>query len=122
MEMGETPEEAVARELFEETKATIAPASLSLYMIGYLPDISEVHLAYRAELISPDCERTDEALEVALFEEQSVPWGETAYPDVMDIMRTFYAEHAEGNYGIYSSKYIGGVHEYALIGTSPRTS
>jgi 8-oxo-dGTP pyrophosphatase MutT (NUDIX family) len=43
MELGETPEESVVRELYEETKATLHPSSLAFYMIGSLPDISEVY-------------------------------------------------------------------------------
>ena len=115
MECGETPEQAAARELWEETRARVDPDGLKLYLVGSLPDISEVYLVYRGELIAPEFQVTGEASEIALCRHADVPVEDIAYPDVAEFMENFFREHGRGSYHVYSARYSGGIHEIQSV-------
>jgi ADP-ribose pyrophosphatase YjhB (NUDIX family) len=102
MEKGETPEQAAARELHEETGGLVDPAQLSLWGVGAIPGISEVYLAYRGRLIAPTIASGPEAMDVGLFGEHEAPWKQSAYPQTEESLRQFYREHARGEYDIYT--------------------
>lgn len=80
MELGETTDVGAAREVWEEARArvTIGPL-LALYN---LPRISQVHMIYRAEMLSGDHAPGQESLETALFAWEDIPWSDLAYPTV----------------------------------------
>jgi ADP-ribose pyrophosphatase YjhB (NUDIX family) len=89
METGETVEECVRREAMEEAGARIEPrALLGIYNVR---EISQVHLLYKARLLSPDVEAGEESLEVRLFRWEDVPWEELSFPSVEWALRL----HAE---------------------------
>ena len=115
MESGETPEQAAARELQEETHARIDPDNLKLYVIGSIPEISEVYLVYRGELSEPRYWPSEEATKVELYTETDAPWKEFAYPDVAEFMRQFYRDHKARNYGVYAAHYVENIHTFARI-------
>lgn len=78
MEMRETMAEGAAREAWEETCARIEiDALIGLYDI---PRIGQIHVMYRARLLSPDVAPGVESLEVALFRWDEIPWKELAFP------------------------------------------
>lgn len=117
MECGENPEQSAARELLEETGARIDSARLELFLVGSLPEISEVYLVYRGELLAPYFEVTEEALSVGLFDRDNhPPWEESAYPDVTEFIERFYEEHENGSYSVYSARYVDGNNEIKKIG------
>jgi ADP-ribose pyrophosphatase YjhB (NUDIX family) len=118
MECGESPQQAVVREVYEETRAELMPESLQFYELGTLTDIDQIYLVFRGRLKRPVCERSDEAEEVALFAEGEVPWREFAYPEIEAAMRQFYRDHARNEYGVYMGQVCGGSHEILQI---PRT-
>lgn len=109
-EQGETPEQAAARELREETGAQIQPGSLKLFLVGALPEMNQVYLVYRGELLSPEFHTTTEADEVSLLAQDEVPWSEYVYPIVEEPIRQFYIDHANDNYGVYSGCVQDGKH------------
>lgn len=80
MELGETVEEAAAREAQEEALADIKiERVLAVYSV---PRIGQVQAMFRAELngsygIGPESE------EVALFAWNEIPWSELAFPTVV---------------------------------------
>lgn len=115
VEKGETPEQAAARELREETHAVIEPDSLNLYLVGSLPEISEVYLVYHGILQSADCKTTEEADEVAFFSKEEVPWQHYAYPDVVEAMMQFYDDHNQRRYGVYAGRFENGVNTFIPI-------
>lgn len=113
VEDGETPREAAVRELREETLVEVAPESLSLYIVGALPRMNEIHLVFRGEMPSAQYGVGPEALEVALFDEQAVPWTEFAYPEVEGPARRYYHEMRTRQFGIYLGEITAaGMHLY----------
>jgi len=119
MEKGETPEQAACRELSEETGAVMNPDRLHLFIVGSLPEISEVYLVYRGGLDKPEyAASSPEAEKVELLSQQEVPWGSLAYPEVAEASVQFYRDHAVGNYGVYSGCYVNGLHRLTRIAST----
>jgi ADP-ribose pyrophosphatase YjhB (NUDIX family) len=80
MELGETTEQGARREVWEEARARVRiDGLLSVYS---LPQISQVHLIYRAEMLSEAFEPGPESLEAGLFAWDDIPWDHLAYPNV----------------------------------------
>ncbi|CAA7615775.1 ADP-ribose pyrophosphatase [Candidatus Terasakiella magnetica] len=80
MELGETTEQGALREVWEEANARAeVDGLLAVYSI---PEISQVHMIYRARMLSPDFAPGVESLEVGLFRWDEIPWDALAYPNV----------------------------------------
>jgi ADP-ribose pyrophosphatase YjhB (NUDIX family) len=101
MEEGETPRAAAARELREETLVDIPQEKLSLYIVGALTHMNEIHIVFRGEMNGAFHGVGEEALEVALMAEDEMPWGQFAYPEVEEQTRRYYQELRAGKFGIY---------------------
>jgi len=87
MEVGETVEECARREAREEACAEIEPtALLGIYNI---PEIGQVHLLYKARLLTPDPSPGDESLEARLFDWGEIPWDAISFPSVEWALRLF---------------------------------
>lgn len=100
MENGETTSEAALRETWEEACARVD--ILNLYTLINLPHINQVYMIFLAELqggfdIGP------ESLEVALFEEQEIPWDQLAFPTIERTLLLYYADRHTGNYPLHIS-------------------
>ncbi|MCI4643990.1 MAG: NUDIX domain-containing protein [Hyphomonadaceae bacterium] len=88
MELGESVEEAAAREAMEEACAKIEiRRTLSIYSV---PRIGQVQVMFIADLAS-DIAAGPESEEVALFDWADIPWAELAFPTVVWAL-THYAE------------------------------
>lgn len=98
MENGETLEQAAARETLEEANARVH--GLQLYTVFDLPHISQVYIFFRAELADLDFSAGEESLEVQLFEESDIPWGELAFPTVGRTLEYFLADRVLQKYPI----------------------
>ncbi|HEY4345212.1 MAG TPA: NUDIX hydrolase [Parvibaculum sp.] len=80
MEHGETVEDGARREAREEANADIRIRDLlAIYSI---PRIAQVQIMYRAELLTPEISPGVESLEVALFDWETIPWDQLAFPSV----------------------------------------
>jgi ADP-ribose pyrophosphatase YjhB (NUDIX family) len=80
LELHETPEDGARREAFEEANARIAISGLlAVYTV---PRLSQVQLIYRATLEEPEFSAGEESLEVQLFEWESIPRDDIAFPTV----------------------------------------
>ncbi|CAA7623373.1 ADP-ribose pyrophosphatase [Magnetospirillum sp. SS-4] len=80
MELGETTEQGALREVWEEARARARISGLlSIYSI---PEISQVHMIYRAEMLSDSFEPGPESLDAGLFTWDEIPWDHLAYPNV----------------------------------------
>ncbi|MBO3274894.1 NUDIX hydrolase [Pseudomonas schmalbachii] len=98
MENGETLEQAAARETLEEACARVT--DLHLYTVFDLPHISQIYMFFRANLVDLDFSAGEESLEVGLFEESDIPWGELAFPTVGRTLECFFADRIRQDYPV----------------------
>lgn len=80
MELHETSYAGAAREVWEEARARVETDHL--LAIYNLPEISQVHLIYRARMLTGHHGAGPESIETALFRWDEIPWNELAYPNV----------------------------------------
>lgn len=100
LEHGETTTQAGARETLEEANASVEIGAL-FSMIG-VPYIGQIHLFYRARLLSPDFSAGDESTEVALYEESNIPWDDLAFPTVAHTLRWYFEDRRSGSYQFHT--------------------
>jgi ADP-ribose pyrophosphatase YjhB (NUDIX family) len=80
MELGESTAEGAAREVWEEARARVTVEALvGIYDI---PRISQVHVIFRAPMVSSEFAPGEESLAVELFAWNAIPWEELAFPSV----------------------------------------
>jgi Amt family ammonium transporter len=80
MENGETTAQAALRETLEEAGAEVElGAPFSMISVPY---VNQVHLFYRARLRELDFKPGEETLEVALWDEDKIPWQDIAFRTV----------------------------------------
>jgi ADP-ribose pyrophosphatase YjhB (NUDIX family) len=90
MEKGETTLQAAARETLEEAGARVEVGTL--YTVFSLPHIDQVYLFYRGRLTDLDYAPGSESLEVDLFHEHVVPWGQLAFRVVRETLKLYYQD------------------------------
>lgn len=103
MELGETLEQAAARETWEEVGVKINPSQLDLYTVTSLAHISEVYVCFRGSLTTDEFKAGREALEVRFFSELEIPWQDLAYPEMAGFLKLFFRESATKSFGIHLS-------------------
>ncbi|MCX8048329.1 MAG: NUDIX hydrolase [Methylohalobius sp.] len=90
MELGETLEEAAIRETWEEAGAKVG--GLKLYTVFSLPHVDQIHLFFRAELISARLAPGPESLEAKLFAQSEIPWQDLAFSTIRRTLEWFLAD------------------------------
>jgi ADP-ribose pyrophosphatase YjhB (NUDIX family) len=94
MENGETLQNAAARECYEEALAKVEVGSL-LAVVSVI-DANQVHVMFRARLLTPQFAPGPESLEVGLYSEAQIPWTDLAFPSGEFTLRKYYADRAAG--------------------------
>ncbi len=87
MELGESTEEAAARETLEEAKARVSIQTL--YALFSLPHVSQVYVVYRALLQNLDYGPGEESLEVQLMPIEAIPWDQLAFPVIRETLQRY---------------------------------
>ena len=100
MENAETTAEAAARETLEEARARIEITGL--YSLINVPHINQVHLLYRARLLDADFAPGEESLEVALFDEATLPWERIAFRSIAMTLRFYYEDRKAGAFRFHT--------------------
>jgi ADP-ribose pyrophosphatase YjhB (NUDIX family) len=80
LENGEAVQDAAAREAREEALADVEIGSLAT--IVNVIRAHQVHIMFRARLRNANFGVGPESLEVALYDEQDIPWSEISFPSV----------------------------------------
>ena len=99
MEMGETTAEGAARETDEEAGAQIE--MLGLFSVMNVVRVGQVHLYYRARLLSTEFNPGYETIEARLFNESEIPWEELAFRTVKETLRCYFDDRHKGSFGIH---------------------
>lgn len=93
MENTESTEEAALRETWEEAQTRVTLDGL--YCVMSVPHIDQVHMYFRASLVDGSFSAGEESLEVALFHEKDIPWGQLAFPTIQDALKRYFRERRE---------------------------
>lgn len=96
MEIGESTGEAAIRETQEEACARIELGDM--YTLINIPQISQVHIIYRARLLDLDFAPGEESLETRLFSEHEIPWDELAFRSISLSLRLYFKDRTRGNF------------------------
>ena len=96
MENGESTLEAALRETREEALAEVE--SQGIYALFNLPQINQVHIIFRGNLVNTDFGAGDESLEVALYEEQQIPWDDIAFQVIRETLKFYFADRQSGHF------------------------
>lgn len=95
MELGESVEEAAAREAVEEACAAIE--IVDLLAIYSIPRISQVQVFFRAKLTSSEVAAGPESEEVALYTWDEIPMDALAFPSVRWALEDWRARRGQTN-------------------------
>jgi ADP-ribose pyrophosphatase YjhB (NUDIX family) len=99
MELGETTAAGAARETDEEAGAQFEMQEL-LTLIN-VPRVGQVHLFYRARLLSDSFNPGTETIEARLFGEDEIPWDEIAFRTVKETLERYFSDRRAGHYTIH---------------------
>jgi len=90
MELDETTAQGAARETDEEAGAQIEMGPL--FSLLNVRRVGQVHLFYRATLLSDQFNPGYETIEARLFAEDEVPWDELAFRTVKETLECYFAD------------------------------
>jgi ADP-ribose pyrophosphatase YjhB (NUDIX family) len=99
MELGETTQQGAARETDEEAGAQIEMQGLQAVLS--VPRVGQVHLFYRARLLSDQFAPGHETIEARLFSEADIPWEEIAFKTVKETLVSFFEDRRKGAFEVH---------------------
>jgi ADP-ribose pyrophosphatase YjhB (NUDIX family) len=100
MELNETTAEGAARETDEEAGAEIEMGPL--FTLLNVVRVGQVHLYYRARLLSDRFNPGHETIEARLFTEDEIPWDEIAFRTVKETLERYFADRQAGHFGFHT--------------------
>ncbi len=96
MELGETTAEGALRETDEEAGAKVELEQL--FSVMSVPRVGQVHLFFRARLLSDQFSPGHETIEARLFLEQEIPWEELAFRTVKETLERYFLDRRAGRF------------------------
>jgi ADP-ribose pyrophosphatase YjhB (NUDIX family) len=99
LELGETTAQGAARETLEEAGAQFEMEGL--FSILSVARVGQVHLFYRARLLSDQFDPGYETMETRLYSESEIPWDEIAFRTVKETLELFFADRRAGLHRIH---------------------
>ena len=100
MELGETTAQGAMRETHEDAGAQIELEGL--FTVLSVPRVGQVHLFYRARLLSDVFDPGFETLEARLFTQDEIPWDEIAFRTVKETLERSFADRARGQFAVHN--------------------
>ena len=100
MELDETTAEGAARETDEEAGAQFEMEGL--FTLVNVARVGQVHLFYRAKLLSDQFNPGTETIEARLFTEAEIPWDEIAFGTVKKTLEHYFADRRSGQFSIHA--------------------
>lgn len=101
LEIGESLAEGAARETHEEAGAEFEIEEL--FSIMNVPRVGQVHIFYKARLLSDVFNPGFETIEAKLFEEHEIPWDELAFKTVKETLAFYFQDRQQGKYQLHQS-------------------
>ena len=99
MELDETTAQGAARETDEEAGAQIEMGPL--FSLLNVARVGQVHMFYRAALLSEQFNPGYETIEARLFTEEEIPWDELAFRTVKETLQAYFADRKAGHFGLH---------------------
>ena len=96
MELGESMEEAAARETLEEATAEVEVTSI--YAIYTLRRVDQVYVVFRGQLRTREFGVGEESSEVELVSLENIPWESLAFPVIREILARYAEDHRQGQF------------------------
>lgn len=113
MELGETTAAAAVRETLEEANARVGEPEL--YTVMSLPHVDQVYIIYRAPLLNLDYGPSPESTHVELFDPDTVPWDELAFPTIQHTLTCYLDDFARGEFRLRAGDLIRDEAGYRFI-------
>ena len=101
LENGETLTAGALRETLEEASARVEIGEL--YTVISLPHVSQIYVMFRARVSDLDFGPGAESLEVRLFREEEVPWGNIAFRTITRTLRNYFLDRKLGWFPVHVS-------------------
>ena len=100
MELNETTAEGAARETVEEAGAQFEMGEI--FTLMNVSRVGQVHIYYRARLLSDDFDPGHETIEARLFTEDQIPWDEIAFRTVKETLEHYFADRRQGRFDFHA--------------------
>jgi ADP-ribose pyrophosphatase YjhB (NUDIX family) len=100
MELGETTAEGAHRETIEEAGAVIELGPL--FTLMNVSRVGQVHLYYRARLLSDRFAPGIETIEARLFTEDQIPWDDIAFRTVRETLERYFSDRRQGAFDFHT--------------------
>jgi ADP-ribose pyrophosphatase YjhB (NUDIX family) len=100
MELFETLAEGAARETLEEAGAQFEMEDI--FSILNVARVGQVHMFYRARLLSNTFNPGFETIEARLFAEEEIPWDEIAFRTVKATLEHYFADRRAGQFSFHA--------------------
>jgi ADP-ribose pyrophosphatase YjhB (NUDIX family) len=100
MELAETTMGGAARETDEEAGAKFEMEGLQAVLS--VAAVGQVHLYYRAKLVSDRFDPGHETIEARLFTEAEIPWDELAFKTVKETLVCFFEDRRRGRFEVHN--------------------
>jgi ADP-ribose pyrophosphatase YjhB (NUDIX family) len=100
MELNETTAQGAARETVEEAGAQFELGAI--FTLMNVARVGQVHMYYRARLLSDQFNPGVETIEARLFTEAEIPWDEIAFRTVKETLEHYFADRQRGQFGFHA--------------------
>jgi ADP-ribose pyrophosphatase YjhB (NUDIX family) len=100
MELNETTAQGAARETVEEAGAQFELGDI--FTLMNVARVGQVHMYYRARLLSDQFNPGVETIEARLFTEAEIPWDEIAFRTVKETLEHYFADRQRGQFGFHA--------------------
>ena len=96
LENGETVEEGIRRETYEEARARLE--RIEPFAMFSMSFIDQVYVMARARLQEPVFAAGEESDEVDLFTEAQIPWNQLAFSVIRETLRHYFEDRSRGKF------------------------
>jgi len=100
LELGETVAQGAARETDEEAGARFEMEGL--FSVISVARVGQVHLFYRARLLSDRFAPGAETMAARLYAEDEIPWDELAFRTVRETLLRYFADRRAGHFQVHT--------------------